>query len=126
LEALDDPKGVVAEVDGRPYIVLTPPSSELVELVEASEAEAAITEALVDLSELCESVKIVETGDMMILGVRGCRGGVAAGRFKRTFGSLEASVAAAVTAKIMNVPVCVESEDERGSTRIIRLRLFKP
>lgn len=126
LEALEEPRGVVVEVDGRPYIVLTPPSSELVELVEADEPEPAIAEALVDLSELCESVKVVEAGDMMVLEVKGFRSSVAAGRFTASLGSLEASVAAAVTAKIMGVPVRVESEDERGSTKIIRLRLFKP
>lgn len=126
LEALEESGGVAVENDGRPYIVLAPPSSELVNLVEAGEAEAAITEALVDLSELCESVKVVERGDLMILEIRGCRGSIAAGRFKRTFGSLEASIAAAVTAKVTGISVYVESEEEDNSTKIVRLRLFKP
>ncbi len=116
------PRGVVVEEGGKPYLVFLPPASELVRVEGFSDVEAAISEVLVDLTELCKSVKVVRSGDINI-EVKGVRGYVSAERFKRVFGSIEACLAACVAAALSNSPVYVLSEVEEKGVKYITLRV---
>jgi hypothetical protein len=118
------PKGLVSTVDGKPYLTLIPPMFELARFEESSSLEASISEALVDLTELCESVNIFqEDEDTVTVEAKGVRGHVGAGRFKKVLGSLEASIAATITAKTLGKPVYIETEKEKGKTRQIKLKV---
>ncbi|HID18115.1 TPA: hypothetical protein EYP27_01070 [Candidatus Bathyarchaeota archaeon] len=119
------PRGIITNIDGKPYLTLIPPASELVKVEEGSSLEASISEALVDQTELCESVSVFEEDETILVEARGVRGHVGAGRFRQVLGSLEASIAATIAAKITGFPVYVESEEDSGKHRRIRLRTCK-
>lgn len=117
-------RGVVVEVEGTPYLVFYPPASGLIESEGYGDLEAAISGVLVDLTELCSSVRVVRGVDIMV-EARGCRSRIGAGRFKRVFGSIEACLAACVSAILLKRPVYVASEVERGDDKIISLRVVE-
>ncbi len=115
---------LAAEWGGEPYLIVLPPASELARSGGLPEGlEAAVSEALVDLTELCESVRVVQ-GEDIILELRGVRGWIGVGRFRRVMGSLEASVAACVAAATLKRPVRVASEVDMGRTRRIVLEVY--
>jgi hypothetical protein len=117
---------LIAEWQGEPYLIVLPPGSELVRLGELPEGlEAALSEVLVDQTELCESVTTVHRGDCIVLEVRGARGLIGAGRFIRVMGSLEASVAACVAAAILKRPVRVALERDEVRVRTIVLEVLE-
>jgi len=86
------PRGIVGEYDGRPYLVLIPPISELVRAEGVADLESSLSEILVDITEFGDSVRVARSGPDLIVEVRGPRGRVASGRFVRVFGSIEASI----------------------------------
>lgn len=119
------PRGMITNIDGKPYLTLIPPASELVKVEEGSSLEASISEALVDLTELCESVSVFEEDEVILVEARGVRGHIGAGRFRQILGSLEACIAATIAAKVTGFPVYVESEEDSGKRRRIRLRVCR-
>jgi len=124
-ESPKKPSGVVLEEDGRPFLVLLPPISELVKVEGPVDLESSLSEILVDLTEFADSVRAVRSGRSVIVEVRRPRGGVAAGRFVRVFGSIEASIAAAVAAASLRRPVYVASEAEEKGVKRITLRVIR-
>ncbi|MEM3070949.1 MAG: hypothetical protein QW638_08665 [Candidatus Bathyarchaeia archaeon] len=116
---------IITEKDGEPYLIVLPPASELVRTGGLPESlEAALTEALVEVTELCESVEVA-VGEGINLRVRGARGWLGAGRFKRVLGSQEASLAACIAAATLKQPIRVVSEEDEGRGRRITLEVIK-
>lgn len=114
------PKGLVTEHGGVRYLVLMPP---LPRLGEASNLEEAVTEVLVDLTELCDSVKVAR-GEGLVVELKNPRARVGAGRFRSVMGSLEACAVATVVASVLNRVVVVEAEADHGNRRIVKLKVL--
>ncbi len=77
-----------------------------------------------DLTEICESVKVVE-GEDVVIEVRSPRSSIGAHRFKKVLGSLEASMAACIVAAKLKLPIYVASEVEEGRVKRIVLRICR-
>lgn len=116
------PEGVLVEEDGRIYLVLLPPTSEVVKLEEV-ELETGMEEVLVSFTELCESVRVSE-GRRIVVEMRGPRGHIGAVRFKRSLGSIEGGIAACVAAKVLKRPVRIESERDKDGVRYVTLEVY--
>lgn len=118
------PKGLVTSVGGEPYLALPPPASELINYVNLpGDLDSAIGEILVDITELCESVKVAR-GDVVAVEIKGPRSSVGAARFRRVLGSLEASVAASTAAAVLRLPVRVSSEVDEGRVKRVALEVI--
>lgn len=114
------PKSIFVEDSGTTYLVLPPPASELTRFENVSEmdVEEAISRIVVDVVELASSVRVA-VGENVVVELKGLRSYVAAGRFRKVFGSLEASIAACIAASVLKRPLHVESEvEEKGLKRI--------
>ena len=104
-------------------MVLVSPSSYIAKLVSSTDLELAIAEALVDLCELVRSVRVALVGDVM-LEVKDPSVSLGNARFEKVLGSLEASTAATLAAKLLGRPVRVASEEVRKGGKVIRLEVF--
>jgi hypothetical protein len=118
-------KGLVAEIDDRKYIVVVPPSSEIIRAQELSEArfEDALNYVLVDIAELAESVESVSGENHVVVSIKKPRSRLASWRFRNVLGSLEASIAASLLAKTYGVARVVDEVD-RDHEKIITLEVF--
>ena len=118
-------KGLVTKVNDKRYLTIIPPSSEIVNIQELSEAEFndALSYVLVDISELAESVETYTVGYHIVVRVKKPRGYVASWRFRNVLGSLEASIAASLLAKRYGLSKVVDEMDMEGE-RIITLEVF--
>ena len=119
----DPPRGLFVEEGGGPYLVLVSPSSYIAKLVSSTDLELAIAEALVDLCELVRSVRVALVGDVM-LEVKDPSVSLGNAGFEKVLGSLEASTAATLAAKLLGRPVRVASEEVRKGGKVIRLEVF--
>jgi len=119
------PKSIFVEDGEAVYLVLPPPASELARFEGISDmnVEDAISHILVDVAELTSSVNIA-TSEGIVLELKGLRSHVAAGRFRRVFGSLEASIAACIAASILKRPIYVESEFEEEDLKRITIKPY--
>jgi hypothetical protein len=117
------PKGMTVEVNGKAFMVLVPPSANLIRVEGGGSLEAVLSEVLVDLTEFCDSVKVGE-GEVITIELNRPRASVGVGRFKRVMGSVEASIAASVAAATLGRPVHIESEVDEKSKRFITLRVL--
>lgn len=117
------PKGITVEVNGKTFMVLVPPSANLIKVEEGGSLEAVLNEVLVDLTEFCDSVKVGE-GEVITIELNKPRASEGAGRFRRVMGSVEASIAASVAAATLGRPVHIESEVDEKSKRFITLRVL--
>jgi hypothetical protein len=118
-------KGFVTKIDDRKYIVVVPPSTEIIRAQELSEAkfEDALNYVLVDIAELAESVESVSMENHVIVSIKKPRSRLASWRFRNVLGSLEASIAASLLAKIYGVARVVDEVD-RDHEKIITLEVF--
>jgi len=106
------------------YLVLIPPASEIVKNQEIADMglEDALKHVLVELTELSDRVD-VSAGELLTVKLHSPRAHVSAGRFKNTFGSLEASIIACVTAAVLGPTVIVDELEEKGS-KVVMLRVL--
>ena len=118
-----EPSGLIHEEGGSRYLVLIPPASELIRIPEISGAslDSALTYMLVDLLEVADSVDVVSNG-VVTIRLKNVKSHVTAGRFKSVFGSLEASIAACLTANLIGV-VRVSDEILEGNSKVIILEV---
>jgi len=118
-----NPNGMVFRDRRGEYLVLIPPASEIAKVGEYMNVEDAITDLLVNVTELCENVKVIYE-DAIYLEVKKPRTGIGAKRFEKTFGSLDASVAACTAAAMLKKPVLVASEHEERGRKLITLKVY--
>lgn len=118
-------KGLIAKNGKSSYIVLIPPSSEIIKVPEVSEArfEDALNFVLVELAELADSIE-VSTGENIVIKVRNPRSYVTAWRYRSVLGSLEASIAALLLVRDHRVARIIEELEEDGD-RIIVLEIIE-
>ena len=118
-------KGLIAKNHDRRYLLVIPPSSEIIQVEEVSRAgfNDALSYVLVDLTELAESVE-TSSGERFIVRVKKPRGHLTSLRFRNVLGSLEASIAASLLAKTYGI-VRIASEVDEGYERVITLEVFQ-
>lgn len=117
-----NPRGMVTRIEGNEYLTLIPPVSEIPKVNEYTTVEDAITDLLVNVTELCESAKVAHE-DAIYVEIKKPRVYLGAKRFEKVFGSLEASVAACAAAAILNKPITVFSEHEEKNRKVIVLKV---
>lgn len=121
---VSEPSGLIYKESGSEYLVLVPPASELVKSPELSgmDIESALNYVLVDLMEVAESVEVV-MNHVVLVKLKKVKSQVSAGRFKTVFGSLEASIAACISANLFEITRIVNEIDE-DDDKIIVLEVF--
>jgi len=118
-----NPEGMIVRIGKDEYLALIPPTSEVAKISEYSGVEDAITDLLVNVTELCDSAKAVHE-DAIYIEVNRPKVHLGAKRFERVFGSLEASVAACAAAAVLRKPVIVASEHEKKNKKLIVLKVY--
>lgn len=118
-----DVTGLIAQEGGKGYLVLLPPASELIKSQEISDMglDTALNHVLVDITELTDSVD-VSISELVTVRMKAPKANIGAGRFKNTFGSLEASIAACITASLIG-PTKIVDEIDGEDTRIVLLEV---
>jgi hypothetical protein len=117
-------KDLIARGPKGKYLVVVPPSSEIIRVEEVSRAEFddALKYVLVDLAELAESVETA-TGEHIVIKIKKPRGHLTSLRFRNVLGSLEASIAASLLARTYGAARIVDEVD-RGGERVITLKAY--
>lgn len=125
-EARRAPIRVITRAGDGLGLLIFPPGSELVRLsgiTADSSLEDALSQVLVDLVEAVESVRAVREGDTIIVDLVGPRLRTDFQRFRRVFGSLEASIAGCVLASCLEAQILFEEErmDGRKARAVFRV-----
>jgi hypothetical protein len=120
LEALRGaPRRVVTLAGGQPCLMVFPPGAEVVRVSELGEGvglEEALSYILVDVTELCSSLRASEAEDVVVLEMRGVKAETEAPRYRELLGSIPSSLAACVVAAVLRRPVRLLGEEfERAS-----------
>ncbi len=117
-------KGLLAKCGESRYLVVVPPSSEILKVGEVLNArfEEALNYVLVDLTELAESVE-VSVGEKVVVKIVKPRGHLTSLRFRNVLGSLEASITASILANSHGI-VRIVDEVDKGGQKIITLDVF--
>ncbi|MCX8161943.1 MAG: hypothetical protein N3E44_02980 [Candidatus Bathyarchaeota archaeon] len=119
------PRGLIFEDGGYSYLALPSPVSGLIDLDVTGRIESTLEYILVDLTELCESVSIVEAGLGYTVEFRKPRSPKPPGRVGRVLGSLEACIAASTIALATGRPVSVASEEDSDGRRIAFIEVYR-
>jgi len=121
---ISEPAGLIHKEGKYEYLVLVPPASELIKSPELSgiSMESALNYVLIDLLEVADSVEVI-ADSFISVKLRKVKSQVSAGRFKMVFGSLEASIAACISASIFGITRVV-NEIVEGDDRIIVLEVL--
>ncbi|MEM2739201.1 MAG: hypothetical protein QXQ29_00145 [Candidatus Bathyarchaeia archaeon] len=119
------PRGFVFEDGGCMYLALPSPASGLVDLEPTGSLESALEYMLVDLTELCESVSIVETSVGYTVEFRRPRSPKPPDRVARVLGSLETCIAASAIALATGRPVSVVSEEDSDGRRVAVVEVYR-
>jgi len=120
-----EPSGLIHEEGDSRYLILIPPASELIKIPEISgmSLDSALTYMLVDLMEVADSIEVMSDG-FITVRLKNVKSHVTAGRFKSVFGSLEASIAACLTANLIGV-VKVSDEILEENSKVIILEVWE-
>ena len=116
------PLRLVVEVEGTPALVVFPPGGEAVRLSGLSEEsglEGALIYVLVDYLEMVESVRAVQSGDIIVVELVKPRVDTVYSRFKQCLGSVPCSVAGCILSTVLGKPLAFlgETGDERLTAR---------
>ncbi|MCX8188625.1 MAG: hypothetical protein N3F64_02860 [Nitrososphaeria archaeon] len=108
-------------------LIITPPASEIFQYtaVEGAGFDALISEFLVEVSEIVESVKVVESDSIIVIEFLRPRADVNFSRFKTVMGSLPSSIAAQAAAIKYSKPIQILEESFEGNRIISRLRVLE-
>ena len=117
------PRRVVTEADGVPVLLVFPPAAEVVRASEPAGLEESLQRLLCEVTELCSSVKSVESDGAVVVEMKGVKVGTEAVRYRRALGSIPAGVAACVIAAQKGRGVAVASETEDGGATVATFRL---
>ena len=137
-EIVNAPKRIISNVDGRPGLFIYPPGSDVLVLSGVAkdesidegeqidgnekppledflpEVENGISYCLVDFAELASKVQVNFEENKVFLGMKNVKVEVEAPRFSRVLGSVPASLAACVIAKVSRMPVKIVEEKREG------------
>ncbi|MEM3403473.1 MAG: hypothetical protein QXJ17_02815 [Nitrososphaeria archaeon] len=109
-------------------LLIIPPASELVNMSATQEGERRfddlIGNVLVDLSEVAEGVKVVESSSEIVVEVDRPRVDVGLPRFKVVMGSLPSSIVAQAAAVAFSRPVQILDERIEKSRILLRLKVL--
>ena len=120
------PRRLVSEIDGVPVLMVVPPGAELVranELTEGSGLEDALEYVLVEVSELCSSVKAVTDQDRLVVELKGVKVKTEAAKYLLCLGSIPASVAASTAAAVARRGLVFLSEQTTGRSSVATFRM---
>lgn len=108
-------------------LIIVPPASELLRnsVGEGAGYDGVASEILVDVSEVVESVKVVESDSTIVLEIFRPRVDVSFPRFRTVMGSLPTSIAAQAAAIKYSKPVQVLDERFEGNRIISRLKVLE-
>ncbi|MEM2298724.1 MAG: hypothetical protein QXW23_04315 [Thermofilaceae archaeon] len=106
---------------GRYGLVLKAPRLE----VEPGDPEAALTRVLVDTLGLCDNVRVVRTGDRVLVEIVKPREPVEARRFSEVLGPLSAHLAAAALAEALGGALQLEEIEREGKSIRVSLRVVE-
>ncbi|MDA4126923.1 MAG: hypothetical protein OK452_06950 [Thaumarchaeota archaeon] len=128
--SLDDlakaPRRLVTELEGMPVLMVVPPGAELVranELSQGSGLEDALQYVLVEVSELCSTVKAVVADDKLVVEMRGVKVKTEAAKYLLCLGSIPASIAASVASTVIRKGLVLSSEEINGRKSVVTFRL---
>jgi len=118
------PRGLIFDDRGYSYLALPSPVSGLVGFKATGSLESMLEYILVDLTELCESVSIVETSGGYTVEFRKPRSPKPPARVGRVLGSLETCIAASTVALATGRPVSIVSEEDIDGRRVAILEVY--
>ena len=117
---------LVSQVDGVPVLMVVPPGAELVradELSEGSGLEDTLQYVLVEVSELCSSVRAVTKEDRLVVELKGVKVKTEAAKYMKCLGSIPVSVAASTAATVTRRGLAFVSEEVNGRSSVA---IFRP
>ncbi|HEV2139147.1 MAG TPA: hypothetical protein VGR53_09925 [Nitrososphaerales archaeon] len=120
------PRRLVSEQGGVPVLMVVPPGAELVranEFTEGSSLEDALQYVLVEVSELCSTVKAVVAEDKLVVEMKGVKVKTEAAKYLLCLGSIPASIAASVAATVTKKGLVLLSEETNGKRSVATFRL---
>lgn len=126
-EAMAAPRRVVTEAGGVPILTLFPPGAEVAraaELAEGQTVEDALRYILVEVTELCSSVRAAEGDGGFVVEMKGVKDKTEAARYSASLGTVPTSLAACALAMLTGRPVTLEREEAQGSRALAQLRLL--
>jgi hypothetical protein len=121
------PRRVVTEAGGVPILTLFPPGAEVAraaELGEGQTVEDALSYLLVDVTELCSSVRAAEGDGGFIVEMKGVKEKTEAARYASSLGTIPTSLAACALAMLTGRPVTLEREESDGRRALAQVRLL--
>jgi len=107
------PRRVMTMAEGEPGLMVFPPAAELVRAAELGEdikLEEALRYLLVDVTELCSTVRASEVEDQIVLEMKNVKIGTEAPRYRALLGTIPSSLAACAIATVTKRGVCLLDE----------------
>ena len=120
------PKSLVGN-DQRGLLVY-PVGSELNRIPEFQDGlslEERLRYVLVESADMCSRVLVEQTGNLIVVGMKGAKVDVQGEKYQNSLGSLPSSLAACVIATLHDKPVTLMEERKAGDRLIARFRLLE-
>ena len=120
------PKSLVS--NNQEGLLVYPVGSELNRIPEFQDGlslEERLRYVLVESADLCSRVMVEETGNLIVVGMKGADLDIQGQKYQNSLGSLPSSLAACVIATLHDKPVALLEEMKAGDRLIARFRLLE-
>lgn len=121
------PVRLISAAGGEPGLLILPPGAEAVRTLEFGEEpnlEEAIRYLLVEITELCSSVKVVERGNDVIVEMNGVKVETEGPKYKLALGSIPASLSACVVTTVTKRGAKIVDERATKNGKVAQFRLI--